>query len=129
MKFRTGVSRDQPLLLPPQVDEWLPPGHLARVVAEAVEGLDLTAAESVFHQKGSGASAYPPKLLLSLLIYGYLTQRFSSRRISQACREDLAFLWLSQMTQPKHSTLAAFRSNTATIFPDGWHKSSASASI
>jgi len=109
MKFRTTVSVDQPLLLPPRPDEWLPAGHLARVVAEAVETLDLSAAESAVHDQGPGASAYPPKLLLRVITYGYLTQRFSSRRISQACREDLAMLWLSGMTQPKHSTIAAFR--------------------
>ena len=119
MRFRTGWDPDQPLLLPPRPDEWLSPGHLARVVSEAVDAWDLSTAEAAFHSRGPGASAYPPKLLLKLLLYGYLPQRFSSRRISEACREDLAFLWLSRLTQPKHSTIAAFRQQHSADLP-GW---------
>ena len=119
MQFRRGVSPDQAFLLPPRVDEWLPPGHLARVVDEAIDLLDLSAAEAAFHTTGAGAPAYPPKLLLKLLTYGYLTQRFSSRRISSACREDLALMWLARLQQPRHSVLAAFRTQHAEDLP-GW---------
>ena len=97
MQFRRGVPSDQAFLLPPRVDEWLPPGHLARVVDEALDLLDLSATEAAFHTTGAGAPAYPPKLLLKLLTYGYLTQRVSSRRISAACREDLAMMWLARL--------------------------------
>ena len=113
------MSSDQAFLLPPRVDEWVPPGHLARVVDEAIDLLDLSAAEAAFHTTGAGAPAYPPKLLLKRLTYGYLTQRFGSRRISSACREDLALMWRARLQQPQHSVLAAFRTQHAEDLP-GW---------
>ncbi len=106
MPFRTGLPRDPAFLLPPRVDEWIPPGHLAWVIDEAVDGMDLTAVENTFHKTGAGAPAYHPKTLLKLLTSGYLTQRFSSRRTSTACRKDLAMMWLAHRTQPKHSAIA-----------------------
>ena len=119
MRFRAGLSRDHVFLLPPRVDEWLPAGHWARGVDEAVELLDLSKIEASFHSTGAGAPAYPPKMLLKLVIYGYLTQRFSSRKISAACRDDLAMLWLARMEQPKHSAIADFRQRHVTEIP-GW---------
>lgn len=119
MRFRTNLPHDHTFLLPPRVDEWIPAGHMARIVNEAVDWMDLTALESAFHKTGAGAPAYHPKLLLKLLIYGYLTQRFSSRRISTACREDLAMMWLARMTQPKHSVIAEFRKQHVEDIP-GW---------
>ena len=86
---------------------------------------DEQEAEAAFHPRGLGASAYPPKLLLKLLLYGYLQQRFSSRRISEACREDLAFLWLSRLRSLNIAPLRPFGNNTAPISPGGWPKSSA----
>jgi transposase len=106
-------------LLPPRVDEWIPAGHVARVVNEAVDLMDLSDLEATFHTTGAGAPAYHPKMLLKLLSYGYLTQRFSSRRISQACREDLAMMWLAQLEQPKHSAVADFRKRHVDALP-GW---------
>ena len=119
MQFRGGLPRNHVFLLPPQVDEWLPAGHMARIVDEAVELMDLSQAEATFHQTGAGAPAYPPKTLLKLLTYGYLTQRFSSRRMSTACREDLAMMWLARLEQPKHSAIADFRKRHVEDIP-GW---------
>ena len=119
MQFRTQISLNHEFLLPPRIDEWIPQGHMARVIDEAIDLMDLTAEESAFHTTGAGAPAYPPKLLLKLLTYGYLTQRFSSRRISAACREDLAMLWLARMEQPKHSVVADFRKRHVEAIP-GW---------
>ena len=92
MKFRMGVRRDQPLTLPARVDDWIGPDHLVRVIDRVVDALDLSEVEAKYHDHGAGAPAYAPKLLLKLLTYGYLTHRFSSRRISLACREDLGFI-------------------------------------
>jgi len=119
MQFRAHVSPDHEFLLPPRIDEWIPKGHMARVIDEAIDLMDLAAEESAFHTTGAGAPAYPPKMLLKLVTYGYLTQRFSSRRISAACREDLAMLWLARMEQPKHSVLADFRKRHVEAIP-GW---------
>ena len=119
MQFRAQMSRNHEFLLPPRVDEWIAPGHMARVIDEAIDLMDLAEEEAAFHTTGAGAPAYPPKLLLKLLTYGYLTQRFSSRRISAACREDLAMLWLARMAQPKHSVVAEFRKRHVEAIP-GW---------
>lgn len=119
MQFRAQGPREQAFLLPPRVDEWIPRGHLARVIDEAVDWLDLSAVEATVHGAGAGAPAYHPKTLLKLLTYGYLTQRFSSRRISGACREDLAMMWLARLEQPKHSAIADFRRRHVDDLP-GW---------
>ena len=118
MKFRVGVPRNQPLALPALVDDWIGPNHLVRVIDQVVDALDLSEVEAKYHDAGAGAPAYAPKLLLKLLIYGYLTHRFSSRRISLACREDLGFIWLARMERPQHSVIAAFRQQHVEVLPD-----------
>lgn len=119
MQFRASLSRHHEFLLPPRVDEWIPAGHMARIISEAVDLMDLTPVEETFHATGAGAPAYHPKALLKVLTYGYMTQRFSSRRISTACREDLAMMWLAQLEQPQHSTIADFRKRHVDDLP-GW---------
>lgn len=118
MKFRVGVPRNHPLALPVLVDDWIPADHLARVVDRVVDALDLSEVEAKFHDHGPGAPAYSPKLLLKLLAYGYLTHRFSSRRISLACREDLGFLWLARPEQPRHSVISDFRQQHVDDLPE-----------
>ena len=90
---------------------------MVRIIDRVVDTLDLSSVEATFHTAGAGAPAYPPKMLLKLFVYGYLTRRFSSRGISQACREDLGFMWLARLEQPKHSVLAAFRLCHVTDLP------------
>ena len=109
MQFRAHRSRDQEFLLPPSVDEWITRGHMAPIIDEAVE--------AAVHVSGAGAPAYHPQMLLKLITYEYLMQRFSSRRISEACREDLAMRWQARLTQPKHSTIAEFSSASCGRFP------------
>src|SRR3990167_9499833 len=75
------IDRDTDYLLPPSVQEWLPEAHLARYVVDVIEGLDLTALERAY--AGRGSDAYHPATLLSLLIYGYATGTFSSRKIER----------------------------------------------
>ena len=118
MKFRDPLSPHHEFLLPPRVDEWIPPGHMARIIDEAVDWLNLSAVESTYHSTGAGAPAYSPQLLLKLLTYGYMTQRLSSRRISAACREDLAMMWLARLEQPKHSAVADFRKRHIQEIPE-----------
>lgn len=72
------VDRDTSFLLPPSVDDWLPKDHLARFVIEIVEQLDLSAL--TFSYRVAGSAAYHPSMLLSLLIYGYATGTYGSRR-------------------------------------------------
>ena len=101
------IDRDIDFLLPPSVQEWLPEGHLARYVAEVVEGLDLSELERAYG--GRGSAPYHPATLLSLLIYGYATGCYSSRKIERATDDSLAFRYLSCNRHPDHDTLATFR--------------------
>ena len=100
-------DRDTPYLLPPSLDDWLPKDHLARFVADIVDQLDLSAL--IGRYRGAGSAAYPPAMLLALLIFGYATGTYSSRRIEQATYDSLAFRYLAANTHPDHDTLCAFR--------------------
>ena len=100
-------DRDTPYLLPPSLDDWLPKDHLARFVADIVDRLDLSAL--IGRYRGAGSAAYHPAMLLALLIYGYATGTYSSRRIEQATYDSLAFRYLAANTHPDHDTLCAFR--------------------
>ena len=101
------IDRDTDYLLPPSVQEWLPKAHLARYVVDVVEGLDLSALERAY--AGRGSEAYHPATLLSLLIYGYATSTFSSRKIERATYDSLAFRYIACNRHPDHDTLATFR--------------------
>ncbi len=94
-------------LMPPSVDEWLPPRHLARFVVEVVESLDLTAMNKAY--RGSGSASYPPATLLSALIYGYATGVFSSRKLERATYDSVAFRFIAANDHPDHDTIATFR--------------------
>jgi transposase len=94
-------------LMPPSVDEWLPERHLARFVAEVVEGLDLR--EMTGSYRGSGEAPYHPQLLLGLIIYGYATGVFSSRNLERATHDSVAFRFIAANEHPDHDTIANFR--------------------
>ena len=101
-------NRKQAYLLPPSIDEWLPKEHLARFIVEIAEQLDLS---NIYkHYTGNGGSIpYDPKVLLSLLFYGYATGTFSSRKIERATYDSVAFRYISANTHPDHDTIASFR--------------------
>lgn len=101
------INRDTDFLLPPSVQEWLPESHLARYVVDVVEGLDLSVLVQAY--VGCGSAAYHPATLLSLLIYGYATGTFSSRKIERATYDSLAFRYIACNRHPDHDTLANFR--------------------
>jgi transposase len=105
-RFRP-IDRKTDYLLPPSVDDWLPEDHLARFIVEAVERLDLSPLTRAY--AGRGSAAYHPEMLLSLLIYGYATGVFSSRRIEQATYDSVAFRFIAAGSHPDHDTLATFR--------------------
>ena len=93
--------------MPPSVDEWLPQRHLARFVVEVIEGLDLRAMTGSY--RGSGEASYHPGLLLGLIIYGYATGVFSSRKLERATYDSVAFRFIAANEHPDHDTIAAFR--------------------
>ena len=100
-------DRDTAFLLPPSVDEWLPEDHLARFVVDIVDQLDLSGLTRQY--RGAGSAAYHPSMLVALLLYGYATGTYSSRRIEQASYESLAFRYIAANTHPDHDTLCTFR--------------------
>jgi transposase len=101
------IDRDSEYLFPPSVQDWLPEQHLARYIANVIESLDLTDIERAY--AGRGSDAYHPASLMSLLIYGYATGVFSSRRIEMATYDSVAFRYLACNRHPDHDTLATFR--------------------
>jgi transposase len=102
-------DRDQPLLLPPDLREWLPEDHLAWFVIEAIEELDLEPFYAAYRADGHGAAAHEPKMMLTLLAYAYAVGERSSRAIERRCREDVAFRVISANQIPDHATIARFR--------------------
>jgi transposase len=101
------VDRETGYLLPPSVDEWLPQRHLARFVVEVIERLDLSALVGAY--RGSGSASYHPSVLLGLLVYGYATGVFSSRKLERATYDSVAFRFVAANDHPDHDTIAAFR--------------------
>jgi transposase len=101
------IDRDTGFLLPPSVDEWLPEKHLARFVVEVIDGLDLALMSKSY--RGSGSASYHPALLLGLLVYGYATGVFSSRKLERATYDSVAFRFIAANQHPDHDTIAAFR--------------------
>src|SRR4030081_2229410 len=101
------IDRETGFLLPPSVDEWLPEKHLARFVVEVIDGLDLSA--MVTSYRGTGSAGYHPALLLGLLVYGYATGGFLSRKLERATYDSVAFRFIAANDHPDHDTIATFR--------------------
>ena len=101
------VDRLTRFLLPPSVDDWLPERHLARFVVEVVESLNLRSMTGGY--RGSGSASYHPSMLLALLIYGYATGVFSSRKLERATYDSVAFRFIAGNDHPDHDTIATFR--------------------
>ena len=97
----------QIVLLPRDLEEEIEPNHMVRVVNTAVEKMDL---RKVYEQyAGGGTSSYHPKMLLKVLIYAYMQQIYSSRKIAKALRENIHFMWLSGNSHPDFHTINRFR--------------------
>ena len=101
------ADRESDYLFPPSMSDWLPENRMARFVAEVVSQLDLTAITTQY--SGKGSKAHHPETLLCLLIYGYATGVFSSRKIERATYDSIAFRYLAANTHPDHDTIASFR--------------------
>jgi transposase len=101
------VDRDTPLLLPPNLRDWVPADHLAHFVLDAVETLDLRRVQ--VNRRGTGDAQYPPTMMLALLIYSYATGTFGSRRIEQATYDQVPVRLITGDTHPDHDTICTFR--------------------
>lgn len=99
----------QMLLLPEALQEWLPEGHLAHFVSDAVDGLDLSAFHARYQKDGPRNQPFHPAMMVKVLVYGYATGVFSSRKIARKLHEDVAFRVLAASNFPAHRTIRDFR--------------------
>ena len=101
-------NQSQLSLLPPSYDDLVPKNHPVRIVNTILDQIDVSSLEKSY--KGGGTSSYHPRVLLKILVYAYLRNLYSSRKIEQALGENVHFMWLSGGIQPDHNTVANFRS-------------------
>lgn len=99
--------QEQIMLLPPSLDELVPQGHPVRVVNEVIDKININTLLNAYANKG--CSSYHPKMLLKLLIYGYVSNVYSSRKLEASCKENICFMWLTGMNFPDHNTINRFR--------------------
>jgi transposase len=102
-------DRNQAMLLPPDLREWLPEDHLAWFVIDSIEELDLEPFYAAYRADGHGAAAHEPKMMVTLLAYSYAVGERSARQIERRCREDVAFRVICANQIPDHATIARFR--------------------
>lgn len=108
------IDRQTPMLLPPDVQDWVASDHLARFIVEAVDELDLRMAR--VNERGTGDAQYPPGMMFSLLIFSYATGTFSSRQIERASKEHLPTRFICANTYPDHDTICTFRRQNNELF-------------
>lgn len=101
-------NQQQIQLLPPSLEELIPAEHLVRIVNQVVDHLDLS---SIINQyEGGGTSAYHPKMLTKVLLYGYAMKIYTGRKLAKALSQDITFMWLAAFNRPDFRTLNLFRS-------------------
>jgi transposase len=103
------VDRDQLLLMPPSLSDWLPSDHLAWLIVDVVAELDLSGFYRWLRTDGRGGASYDPEVMLGVLLYSYCVGERSSRRIERRLCDDVAFRVIAANQQPDHATLARFR--------------------
>lgn len=106
-RFKTGESRNQMVLFPQSLDDYLPDNHLSKLILSIISNMDLNLLNSRYSKIGQ--RAYSPQMLLSLLIYGYSIGIRSSRKLSKACEERVDFMYLSEKLTPSYKTISEFR--------------------
>jgi transposase len=111
-------DRERGLLLPPRLRDWLPEGHLAWFVLEAVGELDLVDFYRAYRADGRGGVAHEPELMVALLVYAYAVGVRSARAIERRCLEDVAFRVIAANQTPDHATIARFRARHGQAISD-----------
>src|SRR5690606_18896324 len=99
--------QNQTVLFPSSLDEMIAENHPVRVVSRVIDTIDIKSIHRKY--KGGGTSAYHPRLLLKILVYGYLTNTYSSRKLEEQVRQNIHFMWLTGMMTPDHHTINRFR--------------------
>lgn len=114
------IDHDTPLLLPPDLRDWVPEDHLVHFIMEAVGLLDLSTAR--INHRGTGSDQYPPGMMLGLLIYCYATGTFSSRRIERLTHENVAVRLLCADRHPDHDSICTFRTANRALIESSFHQ-------
>lgn len=114
-KFKP-LQDTQLFLLPPSVDEFIPNGHLARVISEVADIINTSSIEAKY--SAMGQKSYHPRTLLKLWIYGYATGTLSGRKIAMMCETDTAYMYLASMYRPDFRTINDFRKDNSDFFED-----------
>lgn len=99
--------QDQIMAIPPTLDELVSKGHPVRIVNDVINRINIQALLDAYKIKG--CSSYHPQMLLKVLVFGYVSNVYSSRKLETACRENINFMWLSGMSYPDHNTINRFR--------------------
>jgi transposase len=102
-------QQHQAMLLPPSLDELIAQGHPVRVVNQVLDKIDIDPLLKKY--KGGGSSSFHPRMLLKVLVYSYINNTYSSRKIEAALKENIHYMWLSGMSTPDHNTINRFRSD------------------
>lgn len=100
-------SQAQPMLLPQDIEDLVPKNHPVRIVSQILDKIDKK--PLVKHYVGGGSSSYSPVMLLKVIVYAYMTNIYSSRKIEEAVRQNVLFMWLAGMATPDHNTINSFR--------------------
>jgi len=106
--FKSDHRREQ-WLFPPSIESMIPDDHPVRFIDSVIDGMDISDILSTY--KGGGTSSYHPRILIKILVYGYLDRIYSSRRLEQQTHENICYMWLSGMQKPDHVTISNFRSS------------------
>nr|MBA4149121.1 transposase [Verrucomicrobiota bacterium] len=114
------IDRDTPLLLPPNLRDWVAADHLVHFISDAVEAIDLRQVR--VNTRGTGSEQYPPHMMLSLLIYSYATGNFSSRSIEKSTYDSVPVRVLTADTHPDHDTLCNFRRENKALLNESFVK-------
>lgn len=114
------IDRDTPLLLPPNLRDWVAADHLVHFISDAVEAIDLRQVR--VNTRGTGSEQYPPYMMLSLLIYSYATGTFSSRSIEKSTYDSVPVRVLTADTHPDHDTLCNFRRENKALLNESFVK-------
>lgn len=102
-------DQNQFVRVPIQIEEFIPSGHLVRIIDKTIEGLDMADLSQFY--PGGGSSAYHPKMMIKVWVYGYCTRIYTTRPLARAIREQLPFIWLAGGHRPSFKTLSEFRGN------------------
>ena len=115
-KLFKSYDQNQEIQVPILLVKLIPESHLVRIVNKVVDQIEMSELESYY--KGDSSSAYHPKLLIKVWLYGYCEQIYTSRRLSKMIRENINFMWLSGHQQPCFKTLNSFRSGPLSDMVD-----------